>query len=443
MQITVHPAERLSGFIMAPGSKNYTSRFILAAALAEGTSTIVNPAPIDDAAAMIDCCRRLGASIIRRPDSLTITGTGGRPRPATELNVRNAGAVCRFLLATCALLPDITVVTPYPDSLGRRPHGDLLEALAQLGVQVESDGGRLPIRLRGGSVRGGRVSVSGARSSQFVSALLLLAPLLPETTEITVVDSLVSRAAVEQTLEVLAATGAQVDAAPDRRRFIVPGGQRYRAGRYVVPGDWPAASALLGAAAVVESGSEVSVGGLYPDQQGERAAVDALMAMGAHITYDPDQAVVHVRGGAPLRPVEFDGDRATDAVMALAAAATAAPGTSRFYNIENLRYKESDRISDYAAELGRLGVRVDETRSELIIHGSAERAAGGAAVHAHHDHRLIMGATIVALRSRVAVTLCEAEHIAKSYPAFFADLARLGARIEWPDAYAEMARGML
>lgn len=285
--------------------------------------------------------------------------------------------------------------------------------------------------------------VSGARSSQFVSALLLLAPLLPETTEITVVDGLVSRPAVEQTLEVLAATGVQVDAASDRRHFLVPGGQGYRAGRYVVPGDWPAAAALLGAAAVVESGSEVSVGGLYPDRQGERAAVEALIAMGADIAYDPDRALVRVRGGAPLRPVDFDGDRATDAVMALAAAATAAQGTSRFYNIENLRYKESDRISDYAAELRRLGVRVDEAQSELIIHGSAERAAGGAGVDAHHDHRLLMGATIVALRSRAPVRLHEAEHIAKSYPAFFADLARLGAQIEWPDAYTELASGMV
>ncbi|HEX6972517.1 MAG TPA: 3-phosphoshikimate 1-carboxyvinyltransferase [Limnochordia bacterium] len=444
MEITITPGARLVGSIMAPGSKNYTSRFLLAAALADGASTVVNPARIDDAAAMVDCCRQLGARITPSPEGFSVVGTAGAPRvPGSPLNVRNAGAVCRFLLAIGALLPDVRFVTPYPDSLGRRSHADLLAALERLGVRVESEGGRLPVRLRGGPIRGGQVAVSGARSSQFVSALLLLAPLLPERTEIKVLDGLVSRPAVEQTLEVLAAAGVECEAAADRRRFVLEGGQGYRPGRYVVPGDWPAAAAILCAAAVAEVGSEVEITGLLPDRQGERAVIDALRQMGADVAYDPAQGAARVRGGRPLRPLEFDGDRATDAVMALVAAAAFADGTSRFFGIENLRYKESDRISDYAAALRRLGVDIEERQSELIVHGRPGKAAGGATIDAHHDHRLLMGVTIVALASRAPVTLSSAEHIAKSYPAFFADLARLGATISWPAAYDALARGVV
>lgn len=426
LQVTVHPVQRLSGTLTARGSKNYTSRYVLAATLANGVSTLHNPAPIDDAEAMIACCRQLGAVIDELPQQLRISGTGGRLKSPGELNVGNAGAVARFLMAVCAVLPRPTrFVTPYPDSLGRRPHGDLLNALEMLGCHCESNDGRLPVIVGGGLKHGGSVTVSGATSSQFTSALLLLAPLLAGATQITVTGEQRSALLLNQTLQVLADMGIHVNAADGLRRFVIEGPQPYKAGSYTIPGDWPGAAAILAAAAVLHS--DVTVSGLYQDGQGEQAIVPVLQSMGCAISYDTQNHAVTVRGGQPLHSVEFDGDKATDAVMAMVAAACVAQGTSRFYNIENLRYKESDRISDYCCELRKLGANVEETRDSIIVHGKPEGLGGGAIIDAHHDHRLLMGATVAALRCRKPVELHEAQHISKSYPDFFSDMQSLGA----------------
>lgn len=345
-----------------------------------------------------------------------------------ELSVGNAGAVARFLMAVSATLPSPTrFTTPYPTSLGRRPHHDLLKALQDLGCQSESRDGRLPLVVAGGLRRGGPVSISGTTSSQFTTALLFLAPLLEGLTEITVTGKQRSAALLEQTLQVLHASGIEVEHR-DLSQFRVQGPQPYQAGEYFIPGDWPAAAAIMAAAAVVES--DVTINGLYDDAQGERRIVQVLQAMGADVEFDAKTNGVRVRGGRTLRAVEFDGDLATDAVMAMVAAACFAEGTSRFYNIENIRYKESDRISDYCRELSKLGARLEETRDAIIVHGQNQDLPGGATVNAHHDHRLLMGTTIVALRCRRPVSLQDSHHIAKSYPRFFTDLERLGANIE-------------
>jgi 3-phosphoshikimate 1-carboxyvinyltransferase len=429
MQVTIYPTAQLTGTLTAHGSKNYTSRYILCASLADGATELINPALIDDAQAMVTCCQALGAQIEQTPTGLRITGTSGQPTSPGELNVGNAGAVARFLMGVCAAIPTPTrFVTSYPDSLGRRPHKDLLMALEELGCQTTSQEGRLPITIGGGLRQGGVVHISGATSSQYTSALLFLAPLLQGTTQIIVTGEQRSAPLLDQTLRVLTATGVQVEASPDRRTFIIHGPQPYQGGRHFIPGDWPGAAAILAAAAVVPS--KLTITGLYDDHQGEQAIVPVLQAMGCDIRFDPQANTVTVHGGKPLQAVEFDGDKATDAVMAMVAAACFAKGASRFYNIENLRYKESDRISDYCAELRKLGAQVDETRDSIIVHGQPEGLAGGAQIEAHHDHRLLMGASVVALRCRQPVVLHEAHHISKSYPAFFKDLQTLGAHVD-------------
>jgi 3-phosphoshikimate 1-carboxyvinyltransferase len=428
MMVTIHPTPHLQGCLRAGGSKNYTSRYVLAATLAEGLSVLTSPAPIDDAAVMISCCRKLGAEITERAGALTVRGTGGALEAPGELDVGNAGAVARFLMGVAAAIPSPTrFVTPYPESLGRRPHGDLLQALESLGCHCESRNGMLPVVIGGGLVQGGAVSIDGSTSSQFTTALLFLAPLLAGTTEITVTGEQRSAPLIGQTLHVLREAGIMVET-DSPRKFRVVGPQRYRAGTHHIPGDWPGAAAVLAAAAVTTS--DVTVTGLRDDGQGEQAIVPVLQAMGADIQYNPATEAVRVHGGKPLRAVEFDGDQATDAVMAMVAAACVAQGTSRFYNIENLRYKESDRISDYCRELARLGAGVEETQDSIIVHGKPEGLAGGTSIDAHHDHRVLMGAAIAAMRCVEPVQLLEAQHIAKSYPGFFTDLQVLGAHVQ-------------
>lgn len=427
MDVRVYPAARLEGVINPPSSKNYTTRYLLAAALADGESLIRFPAHSEDSEAMQRCLRALGAELSQEGDSLRVSGFGRRPVSPGTLNPGNAGAVLRFLIAACAAtLEQVTFVTDYADSLGKRPQQDLLDALQQLGARTESIDGRLPITVHGGNLQGGLVRVSGEVSSQFTSGLLFAAPLTGREVMIEVTGDMKSRPPIRQTLQVLREAGITVHAADDLRRFVIPAGQHYQPREYTVPGDYPGSSAIMAAAAIIPS--DVTILRLFDDEQGERSAIDVIKAMGADIQHDGRQ--VRIRGGRPLTAGRFDGDTFTDAVLALVALSVYAGGQTAYYNIENIRYKECDRITDYRHELLKTGALVDEGQAEMIITGQPDGVAGGCEVDSHVDHRVIMGLTIVGLRSKQPILIRNAHHIAKSYPAFFDHLRSLGARIE-------------
>lgn len=431
MDVIVRPTPLLRGEIGALSSKNYTTRYLLVAALAEGTSTIYYPAHSEDSDAMRRCITDLGAELAEDEEKIIIKGFGRQPRDIKELNVGNAGAVLRFLLAIAALCPEVTFVNTYPDSLGRRPHNDLIEALQSMGVEIEHRDGRLPITVRGGAAQGGKIRVSGAVSSQFLSALLFLTPLLEEDSEIEVVNDLKSKVVIGQTLEVLEQAGIVIHASEDLMHYKVPGRQSYQAREYTVQGDYPGSAAILAAAAVTQS--DVKVHRLMErSKQGERAIVDVLRMMKVPLTHE--NGIVHVRGNGRLQPLEFDGDAATDAVLAMVAAAVFADGTSRFYNVENLRYKECDRITDYLNELRKAGADVEERQAEIIVHGHPDELPGGVTINAHYDHRVIMALTVVGLRCKQPLLIKDAHHVAKSYPGFFDDITALGGHVEWVEA---------
>lgn len=428
MDVLVTPTPRLEGELQALSSKNYTTRYLLVAALAEGTSTIYYPAHSEDSDAMRRCIRDLGATVEEDDEKIVITGFGRHPKPVEQLDVGNAGAVLRFLMAIAALCPDVTFINRYPDSLGKRPHSDLIESLTAMGVSISHNEGKLPIRIQGGAPRGGKIQVSGNISSQFLSALLFLTPLLEKDSEIEVLHDLKSKVVVGQTLEVLEQAGIVIHADEDYMRFRIPGRQSYAAKTYSVQGDYPGSAAILAAAAVTES--DVIVHRLAENsKQGERAVVDVLKLMEVPLTHEND--IVHVKGNKRLKAVEFDGDHATDAVLAMVAAAVFAEGTSRFYNVENLRYKECDRITDYLNELRKAGANVEERQAEIIVHGRPEGVEGGVEINAHYDHRVIMALSVVGLRSIKPIRIRDAHHVAKSYPIFFDHMKALGANVEW------------
>jgi len=427
MKAIIRPTPELAGDIRALPSKNYTTRYLLAAALAEGESVLIRPARSEDGEAMRRCLRELGADLREEGERLVVRGFGRNPRPVRELNAGNAGAVLRFLMAVAAFLPEVTFVNAYPESLGKRPHLDLIRALERMGVRVEHRDGRLPITVFGGRPKGGRIEVSGAVSSQYLSALLFVTPLLNEDSEIVVTGGLKSKVVVPQTLEVIGQAGVRIEASGDLLFYRVPGRQSYRPGVYEVQGDYPGSAAIMAAAAVTRS--DVAIRGLpATSRQGERAAVDVLRKMGVAIEHEGD--VVRVRGTGNLKGGEFDGDAFTDAVLALAAAAVFADGTTRFYNVENLRYKECDRITDFLAELRKAGADVEERRDEIIIHGRPKGVEGGAEIDAHYDHRVIMALSVVGLRSKNGLVIRDAQYVAKSYPEFFDHLRALGAAVE-------------
>jgi 3-phosphoshikimate 1-carboxyvinyltransferase len=361
--------------------------------------------------------------------ALRITGTGGHlsAPPDNILAMGNAGAALRLLLGIGALLPAVTFTTDHPDSLGRRPNADLLTALAQLGVTADAIGpdGLLPITLRGGPPAGGAVTVSGARSSQYLSALLYLAPLLPQGLGITVIDGLRSSDIVRATLHVLAEAGIHVEAAPDLRAFAVAGGQTYRALDVTVPGDVPSAAAL--AVAAILLGQPAHLASLDAAPPESVALLAALEALGAPLTLTG--GVLSIGTGASLRAVRLDGDPLIDSIPVLVAAACFAEGESHFENVANLRLKESDRIGDLCAELRRAGCDAQPFDDAIVVRGQPGGVTGGVTVDAHDDHRLAQALALVALRSRDGLTITGVDAIAKSYPSFFEDLRPLGAEV--------------
>lgn len=422
--LRVFPATRLEGELQAQPSKNYTTRYLLAAALSQGQTQVRGVADSEDARALITCLRQWGASIDLTGSDALVTGFGACPRPGQTLDVGNAGAVARFLLGICPLTANTTITTPFPDSLGQRPQDDLLAALRALGAQV-TGAQHLPVTVSG-PVRGGKVEVEASRSSQFVSALLWLAPLLPLGLELHLTGEIKSEGPIRQTLHTLATFGIQAQATPDLRQIRVAGGQSYQATEVRVPGDYPGSAALLVAGATLPG--VVSIRGLQPDDlQGERAALEVLRDMGANLTQTGD--CVTVRGGAALQAVVRDGDAFTDAVQVLCAAANAAQGQTTWHNVATLRLKECDRISETRRELLRLGIEATETADSLSIVGQTE-LVGGIVADGHGDHRMIMLLVLLGLRARRPIVITGAHHLRKSYPDFLADMTRLGAHFE-------------
>jgi 3-phosphoshikimate 1-carboxyvinyltransferase len=350
--------------------------------------------------------------------------------------VGNAGAVTRLLLGVCAYVPEVRFETNHPESLGKRPNADLLDALRELGLSVEArdPGGLLPITLRGGPPTGGRVHVSGAQSSQYLSALLYLAPLLPTGLDITVTGELRSAPLIATTIRALTDAGIDIKANLHLTNFEVAGGQRFQASEYVVPGDAPSTAALV--AAAVTLGAPLRLERLAWSEADVRALVATLDRLGVEMTERPSSenggalAITGaLRDAPPIQPRVINCDPIIDSVPVLVALACFAPGETRFVNGANLRVKESDRIGDLCAELVRAGADVTPAADGITAQGKPKGVAGGATLSAHDDHRVAQALAILGLRADKPVTITGAQAVAKSYPWFYDDLRRLGADI--------------
>jgi 3-phosphoshikimate 1-carboxyvinyltransferase len=370
--------------------------------------------------------------------NLRVMGVAGHPTPPADglIHVGNAGAVARLLLGVCAYLPEVRFETDHPESLGKRPNADLLVTLRELGLSVEArdPGGLLPISLRGGPPRGGRVHVSGAQSSQYLSALLYLAPLLPKGLDITVTGGLRSAPLIGATLHALTDAGVDVKANSQLTNFKVAGGQRFRAREHVIPGDAPSAAALVAAAAAL--GVPLRLERLAWDEADVRALVVALDRLGVEMTEQPSAdngGALAITGALhtapPAQPRLIDCDPIIDSVPVLVALACFTPGETRFVNGANLRVKESDRISDLCAELARAGANVTPEADGITALGKPIGIVGGAMVATHEDHRVAQALAILGLRTDSPLTITGAQVVAKSYPWFYEDLRRLGANV--------------
>jgi 3-phosphoshikimate 1-carboxyvinyltransferase len=417
----------VTGEVSAPPSKSYTHRAVILASLAEGESVIEEPLLSDDTLYTIDACRTLGANIEQDGNRLKITGTGGQTRVAPDrqrIFAGNSGSTIR-MVAPLAALSQTKVVLDGDSRLRQRPIGDLLSALESLGIHAHSlnNNGCPPIEIQGGKLSGGESTISGQVSSQHVSALLMIAPYIREGLRIKIAGGLRSRPYIDITLDVMQAFGVEA-ANHDYKEFLVKGNQKYKARRYRIEGDYSSAAYFFAASAI--GSKPVTVSNLKPDSvQGDRHLLNVLSQMGCSVEYQKEQVTISRRD--ELSGVTVDMGDYPDIVPTVAIVAAYAGGKTQITNIGHLRFKESDRLSDTASELGKMGIKTDVTENTMVVYGGKP---GGTEIEAHSDHRLAMSFTLAALFADSDSIINGAEAVTKSYPRFFTDLAKLGAKVE-------------
>ena len=420
MKAIIRGTEKVQGGVTAPPSKSYTHRAFVVAGLAQGSSRIRDYLVSEDTLATISGMRSFGVGIAEEDKRVAIVeGSGGRlATPAGEVDCRNSGTTLRLLTGVAAL--DGEAVLTGDASLRRRPIQPLLDALAMLGVHGESihGNGCPPVRIRGGTLRGGIARIRGDVSSQFVSALLIVAPYAESDVEVELTSPLRSRPYVDITLEVMQSFGVEVENR-DYKSFRVAAGRTYRGRGYRVEGDYSSASYFLALAAL--TGGEVTVENLNPgSKQGDRAILDVLREMGAEV--EPGEGKVRVCG-AGLRGVEVDLGDTPDLLPTVVALAIKARGRTVIKNVEHARYKESDRIATCSQEFAKFGAWIRERRDGMEVRGTSELR--GAEVYTHGDHRLAMALSVAALAAKGKSVVHGVECASVSFPGFFEELRRL------------------
>ncbi len=424
--VTVRKAEELKGEVCAPPSKAYTQRMLIAAALAHGTSTISGPLFSDDTESTLRAVKALGSKVKAAEDCWTIEGAQPLRGAQTPVDCGESGATLRFMIPVAALAPEPSVFV-FGESLEKRPIEPLLQSLKQLGVEAHSQrvGGKASIYVQGGGIAGGKTSMRGDVSSQFVSGLMFACPMAQADTEITLTTTLESKGYVKMTQVVLDEHGINVSISEDFDRLRVPSNQTYKPCSLHVPGDFSSAAFLLAAAALTRS--DVTVKNLdYGTVQGDKAVLGVLKRMGVNGKVCPDRVEVEGKGGV-LEAVDVDARDIPDLVPVCAVLACYAKGISKIHDAHRLRYKESDRLLSLYLELEKMGAEIAIDEDSLTVKGPC--ALHGAAIDPHNDHRIAMACAVAALGASGETRIQDAECVRKSYPRFFSDLRLLGVDV--------------
>ncbi|ABS48591.1 3-phosphoshikimate 1-carboxyvinyltransferase [Yersinia pseudotuberculosis IP 32953] len=420
--LTLQPIALVNGTVNLPGSKSVSNRALLLAALAEGTTQLNNVLDSDDIRHMLNALQALGVNFRLSADRTCceVDGLGGKlvAEQPLSLFLGNAGTAMRPLAAVLCLGNSDIVLTGEP-RMKERPIGHLVDALRQGGAQIDylEQENYPPLRLRGG-FRGGELTVDGRVSSQFLTALLMTAPLAEQDTTIRIMGDLVSKPYIDITLHLMKAFGIDVGH-ENYQIFHIKGGQTYRSpGTYLVEGDASSASYFLAAAAI--KGGTVRVTGIGKKSvQGDTKFADVLEKMGAKVTWGDDY-IECSRG--ELQGIDMDMNHIPDAAMTIATTALFATGPTTIRNIYNWRVKETDRLTAMATELRKVGAEVEEGEDYIRVVPPVQLTA--ADIGTYDDHRMAMCFSLVAL-SDTPVTILDPKCTAKTFPDYFEQFARL------------------
>ncbi|MFT4926342.1 MAG: 3-phosphoshikimate 1-carboxyvinyltransferase [Phenylobacterium sp.] len=425
-QLTLEPINGVAGTVNLPGSKSLSNRALLLAALAKGTTRLTNLLDSDDIAFMLTALKQLGVNYQLNADKTEciVEGNGGvfqcdDQAQAIELFLGNAGTAMRPLCAALAISKGEFLLTGEP-RMKERPIKHLVDSLDQLNADiqyVEADGFP-PVKIVGKPLAGGKVTIDGSISSQYLTALLMIAPLLTSDLEIEVSGELVSKPYIHLTLDVIKKFGVDIENLNDEV-YKIKGGQHYTAPQtYMVEGDASSASYFTAAAAI--KGGTVRVTGIGKTSvQGDVQFANVLGQMGATVNIQ-DNYIEVTRG--TLKGIDVDLNHIPDAAMTIAIAALFAEGTTTIRNIYNWRVKETDRLAAMATELRKVGATVEEGNDYIQVTPPEQLIA--AEIDTYNDHRMAMCFSLVAL-SDTKVTINDPKCTAKTFPNYFDALKSL------------------
>lgn len=425
-QLRLEPITHIQGQVNIPGSKSISNRALLLATLAKGTTTLTNLLDSDDIKYMLASLKQLGVNY-RLSNNNTVCEVDGlagalNTEQAQTLFLGNAGTAMRPLCAALTLGQGEFTLTGEP-RMEERPIGDLVDALRQLGAQITylKNDGFPPLTINATGLNGGDVEIAGDLSSQFLTALLMVAPLAKSRVMIKIKGELVSKPYIDITLALMAQFGVNV-INNDYQSFEIDAGQAYVSpGTVLVEGDASSASYFLAAAAI--KGGEVKVTGVGKSSiQGDVKFADVLEKMGAVIEWGDDYIIAR---GAPLKAVDLDMNHIPDAAMTIATTALFATGTTHIRNIYNWRIKETDRLTAMATELRKVGAIVDEGQDYISI--TPPNVVNTADIDTYNDHRMAMCFSLVAFAD-CGITINDPDCTSKTFPDYFERFGSLVSR---------------
>lgn len=421
MKVSISKSE-VKGKVTAPASKSFTIRGLMCAALTKGESEIINPLIADDTEVAADVLSKVGVRITKEKGLWRVSGGNLRaPDPGVDLYCGESATTLRFMIAICSLIPGKCRLTAGP-TLSKRPVRPLVDALRRLKVKCSCEGDVAPVVVEGGVLKGGMTELPGNISSQFVSALLLIAPFALKGLRIRLTSPLVSRSYIMLTLCCLREFGIKVSRDFDKFSVVR---QAYEPAQYEVESDWSSASYFLALGALSEGGIEIENLN-SASSQGDRALIEFLREMGAMVAVTENSIIVKK---LELNAIEANLSDCIDLLPTVAALVSLAKGTSVFTGVEKARIKESDRVAAVREGLGRMNIRVKEERNKFAIVGGEP---GSAVIDAKRDHRIAMSFSIIG--TVIGDTVIDgAEHVAKTFPQFWEVLKSIGCKLEITD----------
>ena len=409
---------KLNGRIVCPPNKSYTHRAIFLAALSDGKSIVKKILRSNDTLATISACRGFGIEVEEMEDKVTINNTIDSTVANSIINAENSGTTIRIAIAIAALSGGNTTLTG-DESLRKRPMQPILDSLETMGVKTESDDGKPPIHING-KIEGKEITIKGDISSQFISALMIIAPRLSEGLTINVDGELVSKPYVDLTIAIMKKFGVQVETEEKYKKYHVIH-QIYKPTTFSIPSDFSNLALLLAANVLLGDGLKIEIN-LGDMPQGDEAIVDILEKLGVNVTLEDD--IITTKSPRLLNGGKFDLSNTPDLLPAIAILALKSEKPIELFNVKHARYKETDRIAIMSRELKKIGLYVEEKEDGMILRKTED--VHSAELNSENDHRLFMAFSIVGMFVGEC-TVSDPDAVKVSYPEFISDMKNVGA----------------